>query len=407
MLDKKILKDLIYKMDFHIGKDELHPHVNESVDVLNPCERRCCADFNILDDSELIFNWPNVTSVSSPGNILHPNTDVLVERGKKVCSAFYGESFTFGDSLATSIESKKITDSVISDIETFRKDNFLVESLTWVMDYTKVEKNTMRQRNDNFTFRMNNNIGGHFVRRLDTDYYLNAVPGQSNSDILTGLENSIENISSTYDKVYVVVQLTETGRDWGNAAYYNNILINFDKNMSFYEYFTWYEQWFADKLNNLQEKYPNCQFIVWRNFTRWMGADFKNVKVVDKVMIDYYWELTQKYSPELDQQESNIRDDLKNDVGDSLKMSICGPDHWSKIPYIDRWDPKYTTKKIFNFFKNDIKNMELIVKEVEYWEIAMNFMRHRHNVFEGRGSYHPSSIGNKVFADYIIEDLKL
>ncbi|MBC8421794.1 MAG: hypothetical protein H8E03_00080 [Pelagibacteraceae bacterium] len=397
MIDKKTLTDLIHKMNFHLGKDELHPHPDESV-----------ATSNILNNSELIFNWPNVSSVTSPMNILHPNTDVLVERGKKVCSAFYGESFTFGDSLATTIESKRITDSLLTDLNTFTKSNPIVESLMWEWDYPKVKKNTMRQRNDNFTFRMNNNIGGHFSRRIDTDYYLNAVPGQSNTDIITGLENSIDQIASTYDKVYVVVQLTETGRDWQGRGYYNNELMKFNNTMSFYEYFTWYEQWFSNKLNDLQEKYPNCEFIVWRNFTRWMGADFKNVKVVDKVMIDYYWELLQEYSPELDTNRDNIRDDLKHDIGDSLKMSICGPDHWNKVPHMDTWsNSSHILRLYFDFLKKDIKNMELILAEVEYWEIAMNFMRHKHNIFEGRGSYHPSSIGNKVFADYIIESLKL
>ena len=56
---------------------------------------------NILTDSELIFKWPPVSSEIDPGSITHPNTDVLVERGKKVCSAFFGESFTFGDSKYT------------------------------------------------------------------------------------------------------------------------------------------------------------------------------------------------------------------------------------------------------------------------------------------------------------------
>ena len=63
------------------------------------------AESNILDDSELIFRWPPVSSEIDPGSIRQPNTDVLVERGKKVCSAFFGESFTFGDSIASIIKS--------------------------------------------------------------------------------------------------------------------------------------------------------------------------------------------------------------------------------------------------------------------------------------------------------------
>ena len=53
------------------------------------------------------------------------------------------------------------------------------------------------------------------------------------------------------------------------------------------------KNWFSDKLNKLQEQYPNCEFIVWRNFTRWLGGNFGNIKTIDKVMIDLeYFELT-------------------------------------------------------------------------------------------------------------------
>ena len=128
------------------------------------------AESNIIDGSDLIFRWPPVSSEIDPGSITHPNTDVLVERGKKVCSAFFGESFTFGDSIASIIKSVG-------------------------------EK---RFRYDNFSYRMNNNLGGHFSRIMDTDYLLKAVPGQSNVGILMGLESSIEYLSETYDKVYII-----------------------------------------------------------------------------------------------------------------------------------------------------------------------------------------------------------
>ncbi|MBA08341.1 MAG: hypothetical protein CMG52_05475 [Candidatus Marinimicrobia bacterium] len=314
------------------------------------------AESNIIDGSDLIFRWPPVSSEIDPGSITHPNTDVLVERGKKVCSAFFGESFTFGDSIASIIKSVG-------------------------------EK---RFRYDNFSYRMNNNLGGHFSRIMDTDYLLKAVPGQSNVGILMGLESSIEYLSETYDKVYIIVQLTETGRDWGHENTDSEELIELRGN-SFYDYFVNYENWFSDKLNKLQEQYPNCEFIVWRNFTRWLGGDFGNIKTVDKVMIEYFYELTLKHGSD------KIVNLLKNKYGDTLPVSVGGNPHWEELP----------KNGLGGFFHKDTESIQCILDECDKWEIAMDWMKDSNNIFEGRGGYHPSPIGHRVFAEYIMESLNL
>ena len=319
------------------------------------------AESNILDDSDLIFRWPPVSSEIDPGSIRQPNSDVLVERGKKVCSAFFGESFTFGDSIATTIK-------------------------------TVGEK---RFRYDNFSYRMNNNLGGHFSRIMDTDYLLKAVPGQSNVGILMGLESSIEYLSETYDKVYIIVQLTETGRDWkpkeGSVVNFRSEELIGLRGNSFYDYFVNYENWFSDKLNKLQEQYPNCEFIVWRNFTRWLGGDFGNIKTVDKVMIEYFYELTLKHGSD------KIVNLLKNKYGDTLPVSVGGNPHWEELP----------KNGLGGFFHKDTESIQCILDECDKWEKAMDWMKDSNNIFEGRGAYHPSSIGHRVFAEYIIKSLNL
>jgi len=319
------------------------------------------AETDILEDSDIIFKWPPVSSVIDPGSITHPNTDVLVERGKKVCSAFFGESFTFGDSLATEIKSV----------------------------------GEQRFRYDNFSYRMNNNLGGHFTRLMDTDYLLKAVPGQSNVCILMGLESSIEYLSNTYDKVYIIVQLTETGRDWKYENARSEELIELRGN-SFYDYFVNYENWFSDKLIKLQEQYLNCEFIVWRNFTRWLGGDFGNIKTVDKVLIEYFYELTLKYGSD------EVVNLLKNKYGDSLPVSVGGNPHWEELSTND-----HGGTGLGGFFHKDTESVQCILNECDKWEKAMDWMKDSNNIFEGRGAYHPSSIGHRVFAEYIIKSLNL
>ena len=62
---------------------------------------------------------------------------------------------------------------------------------------------------------MNNNFGGYLTRMMDTDYYFSCVPGQGTTTTLYGLENSIERLSSSYDKVYIIFQLIDPARDFG------------------------------------------------------------------------------------------------------------------------------------------------------------------------------------------------
>ena len=347
---------------------------------------------NILNDSELIFKWPHTTVFRDKHGILHPNTDVLVERGKKVCSAFFGESFTFGDSMATEIKSVPLTRAQQLDLNSkdVPNDPEMNEMLTWEAGGKKIKVNHIRYRYDNFSYRMNNNLGGHFSRMMDTDYLLKAVPGQSNVGILMGLESSVEYLSEAYDKVYVVVQLTETGRDWEVECGYNSELLMLRGN-SFYDYFVNYENWFSDKLNKLQEQYPNCEFIVWRNFTRWLGGDFGNIKTIDKVMIEYFYELTLKYGSD------EIVNSLKKKYGDTLPVSVGGNPHWENL----------SKKGLGGFFHKDTESIQCILDECNKWETAMDWMRDSNNIFEDRGAYHPSLIGHRVFAEYIIKSLNL
>lgn len=347
------------------------------------------AETNILNDCELIYKWPYPSAMRDKGSILHPNTDVLVERGKKVCSAFFGESFTFGDSMASEIKSVSLIDTQKVDYAHTNQD-WLSEMLTYQHDHTKVEAGHIRYRYDNFSYRMNNNLGGHFSRLLDTDYLLKAVPGQANCDILMGLESSIEYLSETYDKVYVVVQLTETGRDW-QAKYGHSKELTELRGNSFYDYFVKYENWYSDKLNKLQEQYPNCEFIVWRNFTRWLGGDFGNIKTIDKVMIEYFYELTLKYGSD------EIVNSLKKKYGDTLPVSVGGNPHWEDI----------SKSGLGGFFHKDTESIQCILDECDKWETAMDWMRDSNNIFESRGKYHPSPLGHRIFAEHIIKELDL
>jgi len=227
---------------------------------------------------------------------------------------------------------------------------------------------------------MNNNFGGYLTRMMDTDYYHSCVPGQGTTTTLYGLENSIERLSTSYDKVYIIFQLTDPARDFDIASieahlyrlskepHQQNIEKLFNKNLEMDEFFLLYEQIYADRFSELNKKYPNCQFVVWRNFTRWCGANFTDIIKIDDVMIEYYNTL------------------LKNK---KLNMPIMGH-------FWDALEKRFTTEISIP--------IEYKMREIDWRETSWNFMESKENLYED--VYHPSPIGHKVWAENILHHIE-
>ena len=338
---------------------------------------------NILNDSEIIMDWPHESIFTSFGYMRHPNTEVLVDRGKKVCVAVYGESFAWGDNMDSpfikhnlSINEEHLTHCPIC--KTHGTGRNPIEN---VFTGTPPDNDRFRIRRDNFSLRMNNNFGGYLTRMMDTDYYLSCVPGQGTTTTLYGLQNSIERLNSKYDKVYVIFQFTDPARDFditdGHSDFYkdkNNphkekidSLLK-DNSLNVDKFFVLYEQIFADRLNELKKEYVNCQFIVWRNFTRWCGANFDGIIKIDEVMIEYYNTL------------------LKNK---KLDMPIMGQ-FWDGLE--KRFTPEISIPT------------EYKMREIDWRETSWNFMESSENFYED--VYHPSPIGHKVWAENILHHIE-
>lgn len=338
---------------------------------------------NILNDSEIIMDWPHESIFTSFGYMRHPNTEVLVDRGKKVCVAVYGESFAWGDNMDSpfikhnlSVNEENLTHCPIC--KTHGTGRNPIEN---VFTGTPPDNDRFRIRRDNFSLRMNNNFGGYLTRMMDTDYYLSCVPGQGTTTTLYGLQNSIERLNSKYDKVYVIFQFTDPARDFditdGHSDFYkdkNNphkekidSLLK-DNSLNVDKFFVLYEQIFADRLNELKKEYVNCQFIVWRNFTRWCGANFDGIIKIDEVMIEYYNTL------------------LKNK---KLDMPIMGQ-FWDGLE--KRFTPEISIPT------------EYKMREIDWRETSWNFMESSENFYED--VYHPSPIGHKVWAENILHHIE-
>ena len=367
---------------------------------------------NILNDAEIRMIWPHESIFHGSSFIKHPNTQVLVERDKKECVAVYGESFSWGDNMDSPLgdaekisrwsskeaanKSRLITDDFTKsqlDMNKFLKLNHWVEKPDSIFQFVESDEHgnaLFNTRNDNFSFRMNNNLGGYLTRKLDTDYWFSCVPGQGTATTLYGLENSIKSLSSNYDKVYVIFQMTDPARDFGMGDKDTTIyrfteephqmkLTNLTDNEMKYdvdEFFLLYEQIYADRLKELKKEYPNCEFIVWKNFTRWCGADFGTTITIKDIMFEHYWKLSNKDG--------------------ECPVPILGPNWWDD-------------------FQRDIKSVskidiEYVMKELELGKKSWEWMVSDENIYEGDRwgvtGYHPSPLGHKVWANYILQHIE-
>ena len=116
------------------------------------------------------------------------NTDLHLMKGSRTCLLVTGESWTYGDRL---------------------------------MEHKNIRVRSLDGTDDVF-YRLNNIFAGHCARILQSDLYLSAVPGNSNTGIVCHLPNVLQYLKKyNYDKVYVIVQMTSPGRCLGDSRWRN------------------------------------------------------------------------------------------------------------------------------------------------------------------------------------------
>jgi hypothetical protein len=85
------------------------------------------------------------------------------------------------------------------------------ESWTWGDSL----ESSWNPRSDNKEFRLSNVYGGQLAAMLDADFLNLAIPGESNLWITNHLKLFAENLNDfNYEEIYVVLTLTEVGREF-------------------------------------------------------------------------------------------------------------------------------------------------------------------------------------------------
>ena len=333
-----------------------------------------------------IFENAQIHKIKFPTSVLvtntylkHPATVVYVDRGKDTCTAVFGESFSYGDSMASPFRDVPIHWLLNASTMRHKIDGDVFKNMDMFEDV--VNSKSMRVRYDNFSYRMKNNLGGHLTSELDTNYFFCCVPGEGMATILMNVQTFLPMIQHNNKKTNLFVQFTEPGRDWIGQQFIQKRLRKY-KGSDFYEFLQTQEQLYFDFLDNLSE--DNVDIYTWRNFTRWLGAEPKSSIKIEKVMLQVF-------------QESLL--DLGVDIPLDLGVTCAG---W----YEDIDLKRGITVPYLETLSDSLEFKQIALCEAEKYETSEKFMRHNENIFEGCGDYHPSTFGNKRYAEYLIENMR-
>ena len=368
--------------DFFVG---LHPGKYGDFTKLQSSDNGIYSDILKRD----IFENAQIHKIKYPTSVLitstylkHPATVVYIDRGKDTCTAIFGESFSYGDSMATTYKDIPIHQSLKTDTIRHMMGSMELDILTAMNVLEEgVNPESMRVRYDNFSYRMKNNLGGHLTSELDTNYFFCCVPGEGMATILMNVQTFLPMIRNNNNKTNLFVQFTEPGRDWIGQQFIQKRLTQYN-GTDFYEFLQTQEQLYFDFLDELSEE---CiDIYTWRNFTRWLGAEPKSSTKIEKVMLQVF-------------QESLL--DLDVDIPLDLGVTCAG---WYEEIDLKRG----ITIPFLETLSDSIEFKKIALLEAEKYESSEIFMRHNKNIFEGCGDYHPSTFGNRRYAEYLIENMR-
>jgi hypothetical protein len=141
---------------------------------------------------------------------------------------------------------------------------------------------------DDIEFRSNNIYGNWLANEVDADFVNCAVPGIFNFWIHDRLQillnHDIQRLSEQYEKIVIIVTLTELGRDFDFDQYqqeFNNFY-NWSTAGTVEEILIQAERFDFLKLKDVQSNLPNnCKLIVGRNFTNTFD---QNLNIVDNLL---------------------------------------------------------------------------------------------------------------------------
>jgi lysophospholipase L1-like esterase len=120
---------------------------------------------------------------------------------------------------------------------------------------------------DDLEYRLTHIYGNVLANMLDADLVNAARPGASNHEIYSNVKNFLPEVVDRYKKIYVVITLTENGREFNHGTdwYIIEDLGNPPDTLS--QVLEKYEARMFDVFAKLIDQYSKVEFVLARNFT--------------------------------------------------------------------------------------------------------------------------------------------
>lgn len=227
-------------------------------------ERETLLKQGVLKGNEIVFSANNIYQWDgyNSGNIIY------VDRGKKNIVLVVGESWTYGDSL---------------------------------QPYVKVN-----EQKDNISYRLSKIFASKIALEYDSDLLLCATPGQSNSDILNDLEQSLIwiNEKKPASDIKVITQITSPGRCIRNYDEWHkyNLTTLFETKKKWklsvpFSFDKWHIEYEDAIFYNLSQilKRHNVESLVWKNFNEFLRVSdhtYQNINIIKVPAQRYMCELS-------------------------------------------------------------------------------------------------------------------
>ena len=183
------------------------------------------------------------------------NTEFWVKRGRKECTVVLGESWTYGESLEKRVQSAL---------------------KLWDLDV-----------------QIRHCWGTQVATLLDTDYYQYAIPGNNNFYIFGNVQRILEHLSPLYDKIYLLVQMTEPSREdivvnelgkHGLSKLYDR---DYVKNLTVKDWCVQNEHIFYTQLNDTIAKFDNVKTTAWKNFCTQQNENYWGFTIINETWIEF------------------------------------------------------------------------------------------------------------------------
>ena len=217
--------------------------------------------FEVPYSAMMLFNCAGITDFQHV-----PNTDFFLGAGKDTITIIVGESWTYGETIRVDKHGQRVEDNI--------------------------------EATESFEQAISNTIGAKIAKILDSDLHQSAWPGNSNAYYFKRLDSLIEQYKDRYDKVYIVVCITEHFREESCAPtgiFPDMVSHKFwhtdDHGHKTPEHFlSDYESIYLDHLEHIALNNSNFQIICWKNFTKWYSdiSDRKIISIAEHTITDMF-----------------------------------------------------------------------------------------------------------------------